>query len=145
MQYSNVFKILSMHVIRCWCEIIEHSEKREGIYRWKSESAWPCVLDVQSDSSQISKSASQFSASACRRLYESAWQSVTKILKLSVFWIHTFGFLPTQPPIHFTPKQHHKGLVYILSHRLQKSDCQKVLSMFLYLRFGKSFETPHTW
>ncbi len=59
MQYSNVFKILSMRAIWCWCEIIEHSEQWEGIYRWKSESAWPCVLDVQSDSSQISKSASQ--------------------------------------------------------------------------------------
>src|SRR5713101_6734202 len=32
-QYSNIFKILSMHVIRCWCEIIEHSEQQEGIYR----------------------------------------------------------------------------------------------------------------
>jgi hypothetical protein len=79
------------------------------------------------------------------QLAESAWQSVTKVLKLPIFGTCTPGFLPTQPPTHLIPEWNFRGLVHILSRRLQKFDWLKVLPVFFYSRFGQSLETPNSF
>jgi len=79
------------------------------------------------------------------RLHESAWRSVTKVLKLPTFGTCTLGFLPTQPPTYLLPNGHFRELLHILPHRPQKSDLKKVPPMFLYSWIGQNFETPSEW